>query len=87
MFPTKRLVVNIVFYMSCSIVSAQAVLEGGREVGWTHCLVAVGSLGPAPGRSVQTSIAGLEEEAKAMAENIAQADKVCGAALSPELVR
>ena len=37
--------------------------------------------------SVQTSISGLEEEAKAMAENIAQADKVCGAALSPELVR
>jgi len=73
--------------VTLDVPNKKAVLEGGREVGWTHCLVAVGSLGPAPGRSVQTSIAGLEEEAKAMAENIAQADKVCGAALSPELVR
>ena len=48
----------------------------GREIAWTHCLVAVGSLGPVPGRSQQVTMEGLEQEAKMMAENIEKAEKV-----------
>ena len=38
--------------------------------------MAVGSLGPLPGRSQQLTMEGLEQEAKVMAENIEQAEKV-----------
>ena len=62
--------------LSLDVENRKAVLEGGREIAWTHCLVAVGSLGPQPGRSQQLTIGGLEQESKLMAENIEKADKV-----------
>ena len=68
-------------YVSClksflALFTLQAMLEGGREVSWSHCLVAVGSLGPAPGRTQQLTVAGLKEEAEDMADCIRRAAKV-----------
>jgi len=62
--------------VSLDLENHKAMLEGGREIAWTHCLVAVGSLGPVPGRSQQLTMEGLEQEAKMMAENIEKAEKV-----------
>jgi len=62
--------------LSLDLETCKAVLEGGREIAWSHCLVAVGSLGPLPGRSLQLTMGGLEQEAKVMAENIEKAEKV-----------
>ena len=62
--------------LSLDVEKRKAVLEGGREVAWSHCLVAIGSLGPLPGRSLQLTMGGLEQEAKVMAENIEKAEKV-----------
>lgn len=62
--------------ISLDIPNKKAVLEGGREVSWSHCLVAVGSLGPVPCRSTQLTVAGLEEEVRATADIIQRAEKI-----------
>ena len=72
-------------YVSClksflALFTLQAMLEGGREVSWSHCLVAVGSLGPVPCRSEQLTVAGLEEEVRGTADLIKRAEKVGGLA-------
>ena len=62
--------------ISLDVENRKALLEGGREIAWSHCLLAVGSLGPLPGRSQQLTVEGLEKESKLMAEKIEKAEKV-----------
>ena len=64
------------FRFLCPPEALQAALEGGGSLAWSHCLVAVGSLGPAPGRTQQLTVAGLKEEAEDMADCIRRAAKV-----------
>ncbi|XP_023333938.1 apoptosis-inducing factor 2 [Eurytemora carolleeae] len=51
-------------------------LEDGQELKYTHCIIAVGSLGPIPCRSTQTSISGLTEEYKNISEEISKARSI-----------
>ena len=36
---------------SLDIEGKKIVLDGGREIEFTHCIIAVGSIGPVPARS------------------------------------
>jgi len=51
-------------------------LDNGQELEFTHCVVAVGSLGPAPAKSKQTTIDGLLGEYKEIGQQIAKAAKI-----------
>lgn len=62
--------------VSLDVKNKKAVLEGGQELEWTHCLVCVGSLGPAPCRSTQLTMQGLEDDAKLMAGSIGVAKQI-----------
>jgi len=54
----------------------KVLLEGGQELVYTHLIIAVGSLGPKPARSTQTTIDGLMAEYKEMSEQISKATKI-----------
>jgi len=61
---------------SLVIEGKKVVLEGGKEVEFTHCVIAVGSLGPVPARTNKLTIADLIEECKNNGEVIANAEEI-----------
>eukprot|EP00092_Neocalanus_flemingeri_P015668 GFUD01016959.1.p1 GENE.GFUD01016959.1~~GFUD01016959.1.p1 ORF type:complete len:376 (+),score=91.40 GFUD01016959.1:233-1360(+) len=54
----------------------KVTLEGGKEVVFTHCVIAVGSLGPVPARTQKLAISDLLEECKEIGEVIAAAENI-----------
>ena len=52
-------------------------LETGEKIEFTHCIIAVGSLGPIPARSRQPTIDELLSEYIDMADKIGEAKHVC----------
>merc|ERR1719397_1005294 len=53
--------------------AGRAVLECGREVEFSHCVVAVGSTGPAPARSDLSTVAELQAACHQSSQAIADA--------------
>jgi len=51
-------------------------LDNGEELEFTHCVIAVGSLGPVPARTEQTTIDGLLGEYKEISQQISKAKKI-----------
>ena len=41
---------------SLDIEGKKIVLDGGREIDFTHCIIAVGSIGPVPARSEKVDL-------------------------------
>lgn len=61
---------------SLDIKSKRIVLHGGKELEFTHCIIAVGSLGPAPARSERVTISELIKEYNEVGEAIADAENI-----------
>lgn len=55
----------------------KVVLESGEEFEFTHCVIAVGSLGPSPARSAQATIDGLLSEYLDISDKISKAKHIC----------
>jgi NADH dehydrogenase FAD-containing subunit len=54
----------------------KVILENGDELEFTHCVIAVGSLGPLPARSKQTTIDGLLGEYLDISDKISKAKNI-----------
>jgi len=56
--------------------SKKVVLACGKEIEFTHCIIAVGSLGPAPARSEKVLISELLKDYEDVGKAIADAEKI-----------
>jgi len=75
--------------VSLSMEGKVVVLEGGREIPFTHCVIAVGSLGPHPARTKAITIQELLEESKEYSEMLMKANDVVvigGGAVGVEMI-
>ena len=66
----------------------KVVLESGKEIYFTHCVICVGSTGPKPARSEAVTIKELKEEAQSFSEAVIQAENIAivgGGAVGVEL--
>lgn len=61
---------------SLDIEGKKIVLDGGREIEFTHCIIAVGSVGPVPARSEKSSISEMLDEYNEVGEAIANAENI-----------
>lgn len=61
---------------SLDIEGKKIVLDGGREIEFTHCIIAVGSIGPVPARSEKLSITEMVAEYNEVGEAIANAENI-----------
>jgi len=66
----------------------KVVLESGKEIYFTHCVICVGSTGPKPARSEAVTIKELKEEAQSFSEAVIEAENIAivgGGAVGVEL--
>jgi len=54
----------------------KVVITGGKVIEFTHCVIAVGSLGPVPARTEKLSISDLLEECKEISDVISNAENI-----------
>jgi len=52
------------------------VLNSGKELKFTHCIIAVGSIGPSPARTEQLTLSGMAEEYRNIGDAIEAAENI-----------